>query len=88
VVITASAIQYDLFRDKIAEENLKMYSQHGNRQLALMTLHLLLYLQDPEPFVETVRKVYERKEIPYDVSAATKDFLGRVGHIHNDWENR
>jgi hypothetical protein len=88
VVITASAIQYDLFRDEIAEENLKKYSQHGNKQLALMTLHLLLYLQDTEPFVETVRKVYERKEIPYDVSAATKDFLGRFGNIHNDWENR
>lgn len=88
VIIIASAIYYDLFGDKIAEDNLKKYALSENMQLALLALHLLLYVDEPEPFIETVRKVYDKKDIAYDVSAASKDFLGKLGHIRSDWENR
>lgn len=88
VVITASAIHYALFQDSIAAENLKRYASADNMELALMAINFLLYLEHPEPFVETVREVYNTKEITYDVSAAAKDFLGRLGYLPNDWENR
>lgn len=88
VVITASAIHYALFQDSIAGENLKRYARADNMELALMAINFLLYLEHPEPFVETVREVYDKKEIIYDVSAAAKDFLGRLGYLPNDWENR
>lgn len=88
VVITAAAICYDLFRDKNAEQTLKEYCLQENQDLALMAVNFLLYVEAPGPFVETVKEVYNRKDIVYDLSAATKDFLGKLGYIPNDWENR
>ncbi|MEX2232477.1 MAG: sulfatase [Cyclobacteriaceae bacterium] len=88
VAITASAISYDLFNDKSAEANLKKYCQHENAHLALMTINFLLYVQNPVPFIGTIKEVYSNKETIYHVSSAAKDFLGRLGHIPNNFENR
>jgi arylsulfatase A-like enzyme len=87
VAITASAIQYDLFRDKSAEENLKSYCQDADSNLAMMAINYLLYVQHPEPFIETIKEVKNKKGIDYGTSGATKDFLGRLGIIPNNFEN-
>jgi arylsulfatase A-like enzyme len=88
VVITASAINYDILEDKTAEENLKKYSKDDNMDLALMAINYLLYVQDPEPFIETIKEVKNKEGIDYNVSAASKDFLGSLGLIPNNFENK
>src|SRR5690606_13381697 len=88
VQITASAIAYDVFKDKKAEENLKKYSLHENRDLSLLALNYLLYVEDKSPFIETVEKIYEKEGLDYDISAASKDFLGSLGLVPNNFEYR
>lgn len=88
VVITASAINYDVFRNGTAEENLKKYSKDTNADLALMAINYLLYVQNPEPFIETIKKVKDKEGLDYRVSAASKDFLGMLGLLPNTFEYR
>ena len=88
VVITVSAINYDAFKDKTAEENLKKYSKDENMDLALMAINHLLYVRNPEPFIEAIKEVKNKKETSYNVSAACKDFLGSLGLLPNNFENR
>jgi len=86
VAITASAIAYDVFQDDKAEENLKHFIRSENRDLALMAINYLLYVKDPQPFVETVQEIYLQEELDYNVSAASKDFLGSLGLIPNNFD--
>lgn len=86
VVITASAIAYDLFKDKAAEGNLKKYGMNDNRDLALMAINYLLYVQEPHPFIETIKEINNTEGLDYNISAASKDFLGRLGLIPNNFE--
>ena len=88
VIVAASAINYDLFKDRTAEQNLKKYCTDENKHLALMTINFMLYMEDVDAFTGTIKEVYGRKGISYDVSAAAKDFLGKSGLIRNDFENR
>lgn len=88
VVITASAINYDLFRNRKAEENLKKYSRHDNSDLALLAINYLLYVQNPKPFIETIKEVKDKEGSDYNVSAASKDFLGKLGLLPNTFEYR
>lgn len=86
VVITASAINYNLFGDKRAEEHLKKYVIDQNMHLALLAINHLLYVEDPEPFIGSVKDVYANKKVNYNVSAASKDFLGKLGIIPNNFD--
>ncbi|MDF9796459.1 arylsulfatase A-like enzyme [Catalinimonas alkaloidigena] len=86
VALTAAAIVYDNFSSPEATEKLKSYCKHKNNDLALMAINYLLYVQKPEPFVQTVREVKDNVAINYNVSAASKDFLGRLGLIPNTFE--
>ncbi len=88
VAITASAIAYDLFQDKASENILKKHSKSNNRDLALMAINFLLYVENPQPFVDTIQEIYLREEWDYNVAAASKDFLGKLGLIPNDFEYR
>ena len=88
VVITVSAILYDHFKDKTAFSILEGYCKDNNAHLALMAINYLLYVDDPEPFIETVKEVKDRERLDYNISAACKDFLGRLGLIPNNFENR
>jgi arylsulfatase A-like enzyme len=85
VAITASAINYDFFDNNTAEENLKKYIKDSNVHLALMAINYLLYVENPEPFTETIKEVYKNEDLEYESSAATKDFLGRLGLIPNNF---
>lgn len=86
VVITASAIAYDLFKDKAAEGNLKKYGMNDNRDLALMAINYLLYVQEPHPFIETIKEINNTEGFDYNISAASKDFLRRLGLIPNNYD--
>ena len=88
VEITASAIAYDLFQDKASEKILKEYSRSDNRDLALMAINFLLYVENPQPFVDTIQEIYLREEWDYNVAAASKDFLGKLGLIPNNFDYR
>lgn len=88
VAITAAAILYDQFKDAAAATLLKEHCRNVNPHLALMSINYLLYMEDPKDFVKTVEEVKERENLDYSVSAACKDFLGRLGLIPNNFENR
>ncbi len=88
VAITASAIAYDVFGEKKAEEKLKAYCKDKDMHLALMAINYLLYVQHPKPFIKTIQEVKAKEDISYEVSAACKDFLGSLGLFPNDFAHR
>lgn len=86
VAITAAAVSYDVFGEAPAAEILKAYVKADEADLALMALNYLLYVKEPAPFTEVVTEVYHRADADYKVSAAAKDFLGKMGKIPNNYE--
>ena len=88
VAITASAIAYQLSGNKSAEENLKLSCAGDNMNLALMAINYLLYIENRQPFVETIRRVHEAEGRDYNVKAACMDFLGSLGLVPNNPDYR
>ena len=88
VAITAAAIAYDVFEDSTAQEMLNRYCKDDNMDLALMTINYLLYVEHKDPFIPSVKMVMENEEVNYNVSAASKDFLGSLGLIPNNFDNK
>ena len=84
VAISASAVTYEMFKNKAAEENLKKFCAHENLQISLMAINYLLYTKNKEPFVETINKVHKMDHRDYNVKAACMDFLGSLGLIPNN----
>jgi len=82
--VTASAIVYEMFNNKAAEENLKKFCAHENVQVSLMAINYLLYTKNREPFVETIREVQKMKDRDYNVRAACMDVLGSLGLVPNN----
>lgn len=83
VSITASAINYQEFKDPIAEENLKRYCGNENPDLALIAINYLLYVKNKTPFVETIQSVHDRKGASLLVREACMDFLGSLDLVPN-----
>jgi arylsulfatase A-like enzyme len=83
VALMASGIAYTNFGDAIAEEKLKTFCLSDNPYLALMAVNSLLYIENRQPFIETIQKTREIYKGQYDVSAACLDFLGSVGLVPN-----
>jgi hypothetical protein len=88
VAVTASAISYEMFSNKTAEENLKKFCTHENLQISLMAINYLLYIENREPFVETIREVQKMKDRDYNVRAACMDVLGSLGLVPNNPDYR
>ena len=86
--VTASAIAYEIFENKSAEENLKEFCAQDNLQVSLMAINYLLYSNNREPFVETIREVQKMKDRDYNVKAACMDVLGSLGLVPNNADNR
>lgn len=86
VSITASAIAYELFQNKQAENELKSFCANDNMDLALMAINYLLYVENKKPFVEKIKTVHEMKDRNYNVKAACLDFLGSMGLVPNNPE--
>ena len=88
VAVIASAIVFQEQNDKEAEAKLIGFCTDKNMDIALMALNLLVYADNKQPFVETVKKVRENEAASYNVKAACLDFLGSLGLVPNtfDWE--
>lgn len=87
VAVSAVAISYQNFADADAERKLKEYCRHENQSIALMAINYLLYIDNKEPFVETIKAVYELPGRIYNVKAACLDFLGILKLVENDYEH-
>lgn len=88
VSITASAVAYEYFSNRQAEETLKKFCAGENMDNALMAINYLLYSKNKEPFTETIKSVYEMEGRNYNVRAACLDFLGSLGLVPNTFEYR
>jgi len=84
VAITASAIAYQEFNNPVAAENLKKQIAIDNKDLALMAINFLLYVENKQSFIETIKTVHENKGQIYNVKAACMDFLGSLGIVPNN----
>ncbi len=87
-MITASAIAYDTFGSGSAKENLIKFIGSDNNDLALMTVNYLLYVGDKKPFVDAINLAHDNKNNGYNVRAACYDFLGSLGLVENNSENK
>jgi len=88
VAVTASAISYQEFGNKSAEENLKKQCAGSNMDLALMAVNYLLYVDNKQPFTEVIQSVHKMKGSNYNVKAACLDFLGSMGLVPNNSDFR
>jgi arylsulfatase A-like enzyme len=88
VSVTASAIAWEFFNNKIAEEKLKLFCLADDPNIALMTVNYLLYSSNKTPFIETIRKARLKESNPYHVKVACMDFLGSLGLVPNNPDYR
>jgi hypothetical protein len=87
VAVTASAIAYQNFASAEAEQKLKEFCAKENLDIALMAINYLLYINNKEPFIETIKSVYKMSNRNYNVKAACLDFLGILKLVANDFEH-
>lgn len=88
VAVTAAAISFQNFNSSMAENRLNEFIRTENPDIALMAVNYLLYLDNKEPFVESVKAVHEMPDRIYNVKAACVDFLGSLGLVPNNYSNR
>ena len=84
VAVTASAVSFEMFGSKKAEEKLKEFCVSDDLNISLMAVNYLLYTKNKKPFVATIRKVHEMEDRDYNVQAACMDFLGSIGLVPNN----
>ncbi|WP_339756890.1 sulfatase [Algoriphagus aquimarinus] len=84
--ITIAAILHDLNQSQKAERLLKKYVLSSDKHLALMTINYLIYSDHKSSFIEVIEKVYARETDDYNTSAASKDFLGSLGLVPNNFD--
>lgn len=87
VSATLASIVYEIIQAQESQEILKKSILSEDKHLSLMAINYLLYSEHKTPFIEPIREVYERQG-EYNSAAASKDFLGSLGLIPNDFENR
>ncbi len=88
VAVTAAAISYQDFKSAESENKLKGFLKSDNQDIALMAVNFLLYVDNKQPFVETVKAVHEMPDRIYNVKAGCMDFLGSLGLVPNNFANR
>ena len=88
VKIILSAIAWEAFASETAKTNLISSCADENAHLSLMTINFLLYAQNKEPFVESIKAVNSDIELSYELRAASWDFLGSLGLAPNTFDYR
>lgn len=88
VAVTAAAISYQVFNNVESENKLKGFLKNDNQDLALMAVNFLLYVNNKQPFIETVKAVHKMPNRIYNVKAGCMDFLGSLGLVPNNFANR
>lgn len=84
VAVLASALTYEHFDNQDAEQKLKQFCKSDNMHLALMALNSILYFDEKQAFLETVREVRQLSDRNYNVKAACMDYLGIMGLVENN----
>lgn len=84
VAITAAAIAFQEFNSAESEALLKKYLVNENNDLSLLTINYLLYVENKQPFIETIQSVYKMAGRNYNVKAGCLDFLGALGLVGNN----
>lgn len=87
VAITALAMAFDHFGNEKAMEKLSEFCKSDNMHLALLAINTILYLDNKNPFLETIQKVHQMPGRSYNVKAACMDYLGILGLVVNIPEN-
>ncbi len=87
VAVTAAAITWQNGENAEAEKKLKAFCANENLDIALMTINYLLYADNKEPFVETIKAVHKMPGRNYQVKAACMDFLGILNLVPNDFDH-
>ncbi len=80
------AIAYQEFKNEKAVILLKEFCLHDNLDIVLLSINMLMYVGEKQPFVETVRATYEMTGRDYNVKAAGMDFLGSLGLGPNNFD--
>ena len=75
VATLATALAYQNFEDKNAEEQLKAYCKSDNMEIAHIAINQLLYVKHKNRFHDTVLEVYNSKGKNYAVRAACHVFM-------------
>jgi len=88
VAVTAAAISCQNFNSQEADNKLNEFIRTENPDIALMAVNYLLYLDNKEPFVESVKAVHAMPNRVYNVKASCVDVLGSLGLVPNDFKNR
>jgi arylsulfatase A-like enzyme len=88
VAVIASVVAYEMFNNQYAAENLKKFCVSENPDISLMAIYSLLYMENKEPFVETIWQVRGMTDRNYNIMAACLDFLGSMGLVPNTPEYR
>jgi len=87
VAVLACAMAYDHFGNADAEQRLKQFCKSDNMHLALLALNSLLYFEQKQTFLETVKQVHQMPDRNYNVKAACMDYLGILGVVKNNAKN-
>jgi len=88
VSLGAAAISYQLWQNKKAQQILIESCQSENMDIALLAINFLMYTDNKEPFIETIKKVHEMPGRNYNVKAACMDFLGSLNLVPNNYDYR
>lgn len=84
VAVAAASVAYSLTGKKEAEDRLKHLCTGNDNHITLMAIHMLLYTENRDPFIETIHEVYKMPGRDYNVKAACMDFLGSLGLVPNN----
>ena len=87
VAISAAAIAWQNYEDAMSEKILKAFCLHDNPDLALMTINYLLYVDNKEAFIDSVKASYGNPDRNYMLKAACMDFLGILKLVPNDFDH-
>ncbi|WP_340114623.1 sulfatase [Maribellus mangrovi] len=88
VSLAAAAIAFQNWGSRNAEQALMEACKSSNPDISLLAINFLMYTDNKQPFIETIREVYEMPDRNYNVKAACMDFLGSLNLVPNNYENR
>lgn len=88
VKTAASAIMFDLWKNEKAKDFLIESCKSENLDVSLLAINLLMYMDNKQPFVETIKEVHKMPDRNYNVKAACMDFLGSLNLVPNNFDNR
>jgi len=84
----AAAISFDRWKNEKAKYTLIETCKSENLDISLLSINLLMYIDNKKPFVETIKKVHKMPDRNYNVKAACMDFLGSLNLVPNNFEYR